>query len=179
MFPSAYLIVLLAQPLGPPTERPDGVAARDEVSLSVGATTLDFTWADVEDRVQGTISPRYPVEQAPIDVSAHVGTFQGSEFDGPVTLTLKPKGIVGGGQTKTLRRAKGERAWRATFLPEEAGPHTLEVSFLTTRLKVVSATIEVVPAKLSRLPWWILIGALAAGAIGLGVRSVFKKQENS
>src|SRR5687768_817390 len=111
MFPSAYLLVLLAQPFDPPN-RPVGVATRDELTLTLGPSTLDFAWADVEDRVQGSISPRLPVEGTPMDISAHVGTFQGPEFDGPVTLTLKSRGSSGGGQTKTVTRAKGEKAWR-------------------------------------------------------------------
>lgn len=179
MFPSAYLLVLLTQSPDVPPAKPVGVAARDELGMSLGSATLDFEWADAEDRVQGSISPRGPTEQAPLDVSAHVGTFQGAEFDGPVTLTLKKSGSSGGGQSKTLKRAAGERAWRASFVPEESGPYTLEISFLTSRLKVISGKLEVNDAKLSRLPWWILAGALTALALGLGVRSVFKKPEST
>lgn len=167
MFPSAYLLVLLAQP-----------APHDALKVNLGSAGLDFEWSDAEDRVQGSIAPRRPIEGEPIDVSAHVGTFQGAEFDGPVTLSFKELRSTGGGQTQTVKRAKGEKAWRARFTPQTAGPHTFEVSFATTRHKVASGTIEVQEAALSRWPWWAAIGILAIAALGFGVRSVLKKPEN-
>lgn len=169
MFPSAYLLVLLAQAGGP---------AHDALKMNLGQATLDFEWSDAEDRIQGAISPKRPIEGQPIDVSAHVGTFQGAEFDGPVTLSFKEAGSTGGGQTQTLKRAKGEKAWRARFTPDRAGPHVLEVSFATTRHKVAAGAVEVQEAALARWPWWVLIGLLAAGALGFGVKQVLTKPEN-
>lgn len=167
MFPSAYLLVLLAQPVQP------------VLKMTPGTASVDFEWSDVEDRIQGSVTPRRPIEGKPLDVSAHVGTFQGVEFDGPVTISLKEKDSRGGGQSVTLKRAKGEKAWRTSFTPGAAGPYTLEISFQTTRHKVASGTIEVEDAPLSRWPWWALIGVLAVGALGFGVWSMFKKQENA
>lgn len=174
MFPSAYLLTLL---LAAPTQ-PWGASSHDALKLNQGQATLDFEWADAEDRVQGAISPKRPVEGQAIDVSAHVGAFDGPEFDGPVTFSLKEAGSTGGGQTQTSKRGKGEKAWRAAFAPVKAGPHTFEVSFATTRHKVASGTIEVEEAALSRWPWWALIGLLAAAALGFGVRAVLQKPEN-
>ena len=156
MFPSAYLLVLLAQPWG--------AAPHDALKLNQGSATLDFEWSDAEDRIQGSISPKRPVEGQPIDVSAHVGTFQGAEFDGPVTLSLKEAGSKGGGQTQTVKRAQGEKAWRARFTPVGAGAHTFEVSFATTRHKVAAGTIEVHEAALSRWPWCTPPRAISGGA---------------
>lgn len=171
MFPSAYLLVLLAQPVG--------VAPRDGMKLNVGAGSLDFEWSDAEDRVQGSITPKRPIEGRTMEVSAHVGTFQGAEFDGPVTLSLKEAGSTGGGQSQTVKRAQGEKAWRAAFTPPLSGPYTFEVSFRTTRLKVASTTITVDEAALPRWPWWVAIGVAAAVAVALGIRSVLQKPENA
>lgn len=171
MFLSAYLLVLLAQPVG--------VAPRDEIKVDIGAQTLDLSWSDAEDRIQGTISPRVPSDGQPLDVSAHVGTFQGAEFDGPVSFTLKSANASGGGDTRTVTRAPGEKAWRAHFVPAESGDYSLEISFRTTHLKVAKAALRVEPAKLPRWPWWTLMAGIAALALGLGVRAVFRKQEST
>jgi hypothetical protein len=175
MFPSAYLLVLLAQPTLAERERP----ASREIAVSTSANTLDLTWNDVEDRLQGAITPKAPVEGLPLDLSIHVGSFQGEEFNGPVTFSLKPVDNKGGGMSQTVKRARGEKAWKVTFVPEEAGLHTLEVSFTTTRMKVAATKIEVQEARLPRWPWWVMVGVAGGVALGLGVRSVFKKQENT
>ena len=170
MFPSAYLLLLLAQPIDRPLNA--------EMVVTPGVNSVDLAWNDAEDRIQGSVTPRIPVEGTPIEVSVHVGSFQGPEFDGPVTVSFKPADATGGGLSKTVKKAAGERAWRASFLPEEAGLYTLEVSFSTTRMKVVSGKVRITEARLPRWPWWTMVGLAAALALGLGVRSVFKKQEN-
>ena len=170
MFLSAYLLVLLGQPVG--------VAPRDEIRVDIGAQTLDLSWSDVEDRIQGTITPRIPVEGQPFEISAHVGTFQGAEFDGPVTFALKPLGAVGGGETQTVTLAKGEKAWRARFVPAEPGDYQLEISFRTIHLKVAKATIRIETAKLPRWPWWMLVGVISTLALALGIKALFRKTEN-
>ncbi len=164
MFPSAYLLLLLAQP--------------GEIQVTSTPTTLELSWNDVEDRVQGSITPFAPVEGLPLMVTAHVGNFQGEEFDGPVTFSLKPVDAKNGGQSKTVKRVKGEKAWRVELTPDVPGMHTLDLSWSTTRMKVASAKIAVQEAKLPRWPWWVMVGLAAVIAVGLGVRSMFKKQEN-
>jgi hypothetical protein len=171
MFLSAYLLTLLAQPVG--------VAPRDEIKVDRGAQTLDLSWSDAEDRIQGTISPRDPVAGQPVDVSAHVGAFAGAEFDGPVTFAWKESRASGGGETKTVTRGAGEKAWRAQFVPPEAGEYQVEISFRTNHLKVAKATVSVEQAKLPRWPWWILVGVMSIAALGFGVRSVLKKAETA
>jgi hypothetical protein len=170
MFPSAYLLLLLAQPMFRP---PNG-----EIVVTPGTNTLELMWNDVEDRLQGSITPKAPVEGIPVDITAHVGSFQGVEFDGPVTFSFKPVDSKGGGQSRTVKRAPGEKAWRAAFVPEASGMHTIEISFATTRMKVATTKIPVGEARLPRWPWWLMVGVAGAVALGLGVRSVFKKQEN-
>ena len=156
-------------------DRPPNV----EISVTPSANGLDLAWSDVEDRLQGSISPRYPVEGTQLDVSAHVGSFQGVEFDGPLTFSLKPIASTGGGKSMTVKRGPGEKAWRAHFVPQDSGYHTLEISFSTTRMKVASSKILIGDAKVPRWPWWILVGVTGAVALGLGMRSLFRKAENT
>ncbi len=171
MFLSAYLLTLLAQAVG--------VAPRDEVKVALGAQTLDLSWSDVEDRIQGTITPKAPVKGEPLDISVHVGAFQGAEFEGPVTFTLKPSGSSGGGQTQTVTRGAGEKAWRVSFVPPDDGDYQLEISFRSEHLKVAKAALFVSEPKLPRWPWWLVVGLVTATAIGLGVRALFRKTENT
>ncbi len=171
MFPSVCIFLLLSQ-------SPDA-PLRSQMAITVSTSAIELSWNDAEDRIQGSITPKHPTEGTALDVSAHVGSFQGAEFDGPVTFSFKPSNSMGGGKSSTVKRAPGERGWRASFLPEQTGVHTLEISFATTRMKVANAKIEVGEAKLPRWPWWILVGLTAAAALGLGVRSVLKKQEHT
>lgn len=168
MFLSAYILLLLAQPVG--------VAQRDQMVVTASEKSLELTWSDAEDRIQATVTPATPTEGQPFEISAHVGTFQGPEFDGPVSLTLKFNGEPAEEQTQTVRRLPGAKAWKATFTPREAGAYGVEISFRTTRLKVARAPLLISIAKLPRWPWWAMVGVLSAVALGLGVRAVFKKE---
>jgi hypothetical protein len=170
MFPSAYLLIVLAQPAAAPLDEMEIV--RKEAGLELG-------WSDAEDRIQGTISPRVPVEGAAIEVSAHVGTFQGPVFDGPVTFSLKPADTFGGAEEHTVTRAADGHGWQARFNPVPAGDYRLEISFRTTRLKVARASLNVAIAKLPRWPAWVMVGAAAVAVLALGVRAVSKNQEQT
>lgn len=134
---------------GEPTDRID-VGRADEL--------LELTWSDTEERLQGSIRPALPREGQPLQVSLHVGSFEGAPFEGPLVLTLREAGVTHG-QTLTVKR--GERDWQATFTPESSGPYLLDVRFLTTRHKVLHASFEVGTSPIPRTLGW--------GALGLGV----------
>ena len=122
MILSAYLLVALAE---------FGEVRPDEMAVNRNNVSLDLAWADAEDRLQGSLRPLQPLTDRPIEVSLHVGTFQGvDEFDGPLTVTLKPVNATLG-QTVTIKRGPGEKAWLTSLTPLEAGPHSIEVSFLS------------------------------------------------
>jgi hypothetical protein len=160
------VIALLAQP--PPPEK------LDQVAMQRGQAAYDLEWSDAEDRMHGTIRPLDPVAFRPVEVSLLVGTFQGPEFDGPVSMTLRcPEGT----ETRTVKRGKGERAWYAMFVPGSDGDCTLDVSFTTTRLKLLHVKLPVQQAPLSRAPWYVIIAAVMLTAFGLGIRALFKKPE--
>ena len=152
----------------PPTEK------IDELTAMRGNAVWDLEWSDAEDRVHGTFQPLDPIAERPLTLSLMVGTFQGAEFDGPVTVSMRCDEWQ---DSRTVRRAKGERAWTVTFLPQGSGTCGIDVSFTTTRRKLLHLKTAVDPAPLSRVPWFVILGALVIAAFGFGIRAVFRGQE--
>jgi len=142
------------------------------VAVEASHGVLELSWSDYEDRLRGSINPAPPRAGQPLRVNVHVGSFQGDLFDGPLTITLREEGLTQG-QTQTVRR--GEANWTAEFIPERAGPHQLDFSFRTTRLKVLHARVEVAPSPVPRLILWSGLGLLAVVVISLGVRSLLRE----
>ena len=145
------------------------------LTLEPSKGALAISWADAEDRVQGSLSPEFPAAGQPMKVSVHVGSFEGAEFTGPVTMTLKPAGQLGGGESATIARQPGEKTWVMTFTPAEGGEHVLELSFRTTHLKVARGSVLVRDAGLP--PWFSTVFgvALIGLALGLGLFVLFRK----
>ncbi|MFP2961562.1 hypothetical protein ACLEPN_28085 [Myxococcus sp. 1LA] len=113
-----------------------------------------------------------PREGEPISVSLHVGTFEGPEFDGPLTLTFHPTGSPTQ-QTKTLTRDGVN--WHTEFTPDEPGPWDLEVRYRGTHLKVITARFSVASTPLPRGMGWGLILVGAGTALALGLRNVLRR----
>ena len=88
MFLSAYLVLVVSQPV-PDGFVPQNTAEHMTFSLKQGSGGWTFDWADTEDRVRGTLTPSELSSGDPIVVSVAVGSFEGNDFNGPVTLTLK------------------------------------------------------------------------------------------
>ena len=166
MFTGIYLAALLSQ-LAAPTS---------QLRLSRGADALEVSWADAEDRIDGTVTPLTPRVGDAIDVVVQVGSFEGAQPLGPVTFTLRRQDARGGGQSQTVARANDEPTWKARFAPEERGEYRLEIAFGTTRRKVAAGTLYVEEAKLPRWPWWVAVGGTVAVVVGLGVRNLLQKK---
>jgi hypothetical protein len=169
----AWLLVwvgLLAPPAGAhPATQP---APSDKVTVESHQGVLALSWSDYEERLRGSLSPSPPRAGQPLRVNVHVGSFEGAPFDGPLTLTLREEGQTAG-QTRTVRR--GEANWTAEFLPENAGLHQLDISFRTTRLKVLHARVEVAPSPIPRVILWSGLGLLTVVTIALGVRGLLRE----
>lgn len=163
MFLSAYLAVLLA------------AANASELTFDPQRKSINVAWSDVEDRIQGAITPLKPVVGQPFTVSVHVGSFEGRDFDGPVTMTLKPAGQMGSVDSVTVTRAPGEKTWAHRFTPAQTGMHTLELSFSTTRLKVARGALLVGEPLLP--PWfgWVVGGIVVGAGLGIGVFLVLRR----
>lgn len=144
----------------------------DRITVEQRNNVLELSWSDTEERLQGAIQPDPPTEGQPLKVLLNVGSFEGAAFEGPLTITLREAGATHG-QVRTVK--KGAVNWVATFTPERAGPHLLDVSFRTTRLKVLHASLEVVSPPVPRFVLWAMVGLTALLALGYGLRSLLRK----
>jgi hypothetical protein len=134
-------------------------------------------WADAEDVVRGTLTP-FPIRAGtPFTVSLVVGTVQGEDFGGPVTIALRPLAELGGAESATVARRPGERAWVHVFTPDQDGAHRLEISFRTTHLKVTRGVIPVAEAKLPRWLLYAIGGGLIAASVSIGVWLTFRRKD--
>ncbi len=141
----------------------------DQIEVSPANEVLELTWSDTEERLQGGIRPASPREGQPLQVSLHVGSFEGDSFDGPLVLTLREVGATHG-QTVTVKR--GERDWQATFTPESSGPYLLDVGFRTTRHKVIHARFEVGGSPIPRMLGWGVLGLGLLVLLGYTVHNI-------
>lgn len=166
------LLTVLAQPSAP-TEEAEKI---DAVQVIRGQSAWELQWADAEDRVQGTSRPLDPIAEKPIELSVRVGTFEGADFDGPVTVTMRcPEWH----ETKTVVRGKDERAWFAKFEPASGGDCTVDLGFKSSRHKLLHFKMHVLDAPLSRLPWYVILAVILLLSFGLGLRAIFKKPEST
>jgi hypothetical protein len=148
----------------------------DQVQLMRGTTSYELDWSDAEDRLHGTVNPLDPVAGRELTLSAMVGKFQGAEFDGPVTFTMR---CDRWSDTQTVVRAKGERAWAAHFVPDADGECAVDLGFTTTRHKRLHFKLLLTPAPLPRTPWYVILGLIVVVTLGFGIRAVFKRQETA
>ena len=144
----------------------------DRISVERRNQVLELAWSDTEDRLQGSLQPELPRKGEPLKVFLNVGSFDGPAFEGPVTITLREAGNAHG-QVQTV--TKGAVNWSATFVPERTGAYQLDVSFRTTRLKVLHADVEVTDPPVPRFVLWALVGLVATIALGYGIRNLMRK----
>jgi hypothetical protein len=147
-------------------------AQPDRIATDKRNKVLELSWSDTEERLKGSIAPQVPRVGEPLKILLHVGSFDGAEFQGPLTLTLRKTGETLG-QTKLVTR--GPVNWTAEFTPEEEGRHTLSVSFRTTRLKVLNADFSVAPSVVPRFILWGLLGVSTLLAVALTIRSLMRQ----
>jgi hypothetical protein len=152
----------------------NGSEPMDEITVKRGVHSWDLEWTDAEDRVYGFVTPLELVEGRPLSASLRVGTYQGTDMDGPLTASLR---CADWSQSMTLQRAKDSKAFLAEFTPQGNGECRLEFGWQTTRHKVAHALLNVAPAPLSRAPWYVLIGLVAVVAFALGIRAALKRPD--
>ncbi|WNG59442.1 hypothetical protein F0U59_35565 [Archangium gephyra] len=64
--------------------------------------------------------------------------------------------------------------WQATFTPENDGPHLVDVSFRTTRHKVLHASFQVRESRLPLKLGWAVLGLGCLALLGYTVRGFLK-----
>jgi hypothetical protein len=167
-FWSAWLLLLA--PLAVAAPLPS-----DRIAVDRRGGVLELSWSDAEERLQGSIQPLAARAGEPLQITLHVGSFQGAPFEGPLTVSLRERGATHG-QVRTVQR--GAVNWHVEFVPERAAVHQLDVSFRTTRIKVLHAEFDVGSARLPHLLMWGGLALTAIGALLLG-RRLFQKEKPS
>lgn len=178
MFLSAYLAVVLSQPV-PEGFVPENTSDKTTFRVVADRSGWSFDWSDQEDRVRGTVTPRELSSGDPLTVSVAVGSFQGADYDGPVTLGLEQVG----GEWKALETVAAPkeppRTWNATFTPPESGTYHLKVTFRSSRQKSVRGVVEVGMGRVSKtVGLGIGIGAILA-AVVYGLFILFGKKDGT
>ncbi|MFE8596956.1 hypothetical protein [Archangium violaceum] len=132
---------------------------------------LTLSWSDTEEQLRGSIRPAAPRAGEPLQLSLQVGSFEGEDFEGPIILTLREEGATHG-QSVTVK--KDALHWQATFTPENDGPHLVDVSFRTTRHKVLHASFQVRESRLPLKLGWAVLGLGCLALLGYTVRGFLK-----
>lgn len=125
---------------------------------------LSLSWSDTEDALHATLSPGPLEEGKPFTVTLRLDPLTGPAYDVPMVLTLRPRGEHDG-ERHLVKRTKA--GWRAQFTPPAEGPYWLDVSFRTTRYKVLHAGLTVHPAGVPRWAWPVFL------AVVLGIGASF------
>lgn len=164
-------LLLATGATGQPLETPG--RPLDRVEVRPQEERLELSWSDTEDRLQGSVRPVVPRAGEPLHVVLHVGSFEGAEFDGPVTLSLREQGAT---HASSVTVTRDGRYWRASFTPEGSGPYLLDMSFRTTRHKLLHAPLRVEPSpELARLLLWSVLGAGLVLLLGYSVRNLLRE----
>lgn len=143
----------------------------DRIQVEPHDDMLALSWADTEERLQGSIHPAVPRKGEPLQVNLQVGSFEGAPFEGPLIVTLREEGATHG-QSVTVKR--DAQHWRATFTPERMGPHLLDVSFRSTRHKALHAPLQVKASRLPGMLGWAVLGLGCLGLLGYTVRGLLR-----
>ncbi|MDX2013462.1 MAG: hypothetical protein SFW67_24940 [Myxococcaceae bacterium] len=178
MFLSAYLSLVLTQPV-PEGFQPENTADRMTFSLSQSAAGSTFDWSDQENRVRGTISPAELSSGDPFQVSVAVGAFEGQDFEGPVSLTLRALD----GEWRDLKTIQPQRepprTWAAEFVPPASGRYQLEVAFRSSRMKSIRGPLDVGMGRVSKTTGLSIgIGAILL-AVVYGLFVLFGKKDGA
>ena len=185
MFLHTLLLITCSQLPSPP----EAPLKSDELKVTPRAGSVSLTWRDTEDVIRGELTPNPVRADEPISLSVDVGSLDGVEMTGPVTVSLRPApksnqprenlGPVSLDSMKsaaiqTATRKPGAPGYVFQITPVSDGPNVIEVSFRTTRLKVARGVLQVAPSKFSPLLW----GVITASIIGLGLLLVLSRMKS-
>lgn len=176
------LFIILVAMSAAPVAAKDASAQNDEarnrgdaIRVAQRSRVLQLAWSDAEDALNGVVSPPDLRQGDPVKVTLAVSS-RGAPFAGPVTLDLRGDD-ESVGQLVTVEPEDG--AWSTTFVARKSGPHWLDVSFRTSRHKVLHARLEVRESRFPGWVMWTLLAAIATLALALGVYRVLKKPTSS
>lgn len=145
--------------------------AEDAIRVISEAEALILFWEDSENALRGSMVPVVPRAGEPLRITLRIRTFEGKPFRGPVMLTLRMQGQMGG---PTERVEPKDGVWAADFVPRVSGPHALDVSFRTSRPKLLHARFEVGESVFPRGVAWAVGAVIAVVAAVFGARRIVR-----
>ena len=128
-------------------------------------------WEDAENALRGRMIPAVPRVGEPLRITLRIRTFEGKPFKGPVMLTLRVHGQLGGPTEKVEPK---DGLWAADFVPRVSGAHLLDVSFRTSRPKLLRAQFDVSESVFPRGVVWAVGAAIAIAAAVFGARRIVR-----
>jgi hypothetical protein len=150
---------------------PTGVEPQDVIRVIPEDNALILFWEDSEDALRGTMVPAVPRVGEPLRVNLRIRRLEGKPFKGQVMLTLRIEGEVGGPTEKVEPKAG---IWTADFVPRVSGGHVLDVSFRTSRPKLLHASFDVGESQFPRAAVWAVGAAIALVALVFGARRIVR-----
>lgn len=163
--------LLSTVPVDPVSGRP-----LDGIERDVSGRVATLSWRDADDALDGFMDPAIPVEGQPFEVNLRIRPLAGSDFDGPVVLTVRR---VGQEQGTSVTVAPESGRWRHRFTLEDSGAYQLDVGFRSTRMKVIHGSFEVQSnmtvggVRLSTVGL-VVVAILGAAAIGYSLIRVLR-----
>jgi hypothetical protein len=147
--------------------------APDRIEAQAHSGQIDLSWADTEDRLRGTLTPAFPRAGEPVRLTLDLGSYDGRPFNGPLMLRLRRQGETSG-ESPSLQHGRG---WQADLHPPQPGAYLLDVTFRTTRLKVLHAAFDVRESRMPGVLWWTLFGLGASGVAGYAAFRVVQRRK--
>ena len=175
MFLSAYLAIVSSQF---PVDARAGENKLTQLELKVTPNGLTYDWSDADESLRGQLTPQPVRAGRSVTISAVLQPFSGSEFEGPITFSIRPLNEMGSTQSVTIKREKGERGWVTQVTLADPGEYRLEISWSTTHRKVVRGVFTVQPAGLPGWVTWAVGGGLLAIGLGIGLWVLFGRKES-
>ncbi len=145
----------------------------DRAAVQIAGGTLEIRWSDAEDDLRAWVTPASPRAGEPLTVSVRVGPFEGPAYQGPVTLRLREENALSGETVTVLRNKDG---WQAQLTPHSEGPHTLDFTYRSTRMKSVHATFNVAGGFIPRLVAYLSLATAVGLALALGIRQTLRSR---
>ena len=148
-----------------------GVEPIDAIRVIPENDKVVLFWEDSETVVRGTMVPVVPRVGEPLRITLRIRALEGKPFKGQVMLTLRADGQMGGPTEKVEPQAG---MWSADFVPRVSGAHVLDVSFRTSRPKLLHARFDVGESMFPRGAVWALGAAIALVAVVFGARRIVR-----
>lgn len=176
MFLSAYLAIFSSQF---PVDARAGENKLTQLEIKLTPNGSTFDWSDSDESLRGQITPQPARAGRSLTISAVLRPFNGEDFDGPLTFSVRPLNQMGSVWSETVKRKKGELGWVREITLTEPGDYRLEISWRSTHHKVVRGVFPVSPGSLPGWVTWAAGGGLIVIGLAIGLWVLFGRKESA